>query len=110
MFDDVQADPFTIVAEPNRRRILDELAAGECAVGVLVDRLGMSQPTVSKHLKVLRDAGFVSARVDAQQRIYRVEAKPMRELDRWIARYRRFWTGHLDALEDFLDEEHPDDV
>jgi DNA-binding transcriptional ArsR family regulator len=106
----VPSDPFTIVAEPNRRRILDELAAGECAVGVLVDRLGLSQPAVSKHLKVLRDAGFVSARVDAQHRIYRVEVKPMRELDRWIARYRHFWSEHLDALEDFLDEEHADDV
>jgi DNA-binding transcriptional ArsR family regulator len=110
MFATLQPDPFTIVAEPTRRRILDELATGECAVGVLVDRLGVTQPTVSKHLKVLREAGFLSARVDAQHRIYRVEAGPIRELDRWIARYRRFWTEHLDALEDLLDEEHLDDV
>jgi DNA-binding transcriptional ArsR family regulator len=100
------ADPFTIVAEPTRRRILDELSAGERSVGELVTRLGVSQPTVSKHLKVLRDAGFVSARANAQLRMYRIEVAPMRELDRWIARYRRLWTDHLDALEAALDEEH----
>jgi DNA-binding transcriptional ArsR family regulator len=100
------ADPFTIVAEPTRRRILDELSAGERSVGELVTRLGVSQPTVSKHLKVLRDAGFVSARAHAQLRMYRIEVAPMRELDLWIARYRRLWTDHLDALEVALDEEH----
>jgi DNA-binding transcriptional ArsR family regulator len=88
----VSTDPFTIVAEPTRRRILEELSAGERSVGELVTRLGVSQPAVSKHLKVLRDAGFVSARPDAQLRIYRIEAAPMRELDLWIGRHRRLWT------------------
>jgi len=99
------ADPFTVLAEPTRRRILDALRGGDRSVGGLVDALGVSQPAVSKHLRVLREAGFVSVRPAAQQRVYRIEPRPLRELDAWLAPYRRLWAGHLDALADLLDEE-----
>jgi DNA-binding transcriptional ArsR family regulator len=98
------ADPFAVVAEPTRRRILDRLRGAESSVGDLVGALAMSQPAVSKHLRVLRDAGLVTCRVAAQQRIYRVAPAPLRALDDWLAPYRRMWDHHLDALERHLDE------
>ena len=90
---------FATLAEPTRQRILDELRGSESSVGSLVDSLRLSQPTVSKHLKVLRDAGFVSCRTAAQQRIYRLEPPQFEALDQWLEPYRRLWTRHLDALE-----------
>jgi DNA-binding transcriptional ArsR family regulator len=98
-------DTFAVLAEPTRRRILDELRPAERSVGALVDSLAVSQPTMSKHLKVLRQAGFVSCRVAAQHRIYRIEPSPFEALDYWLEPYRRLWTRHLDALERHLDEE-----
>ena len=98
-------DTFAVLAEPTRRRIVDELRGSERSVGDLVATLGVSQPTVSKHLKVLRDSGLVSCRTAAQQRIYRIEAGPFRDLDSWLAPYRDLWTRHLDALERHLDEQ-----
>ncbi|HEY3613678.1 MAG TPA: metalloregulator ArsR/SmtB family transcription factor [Gaiellales bacterium] len=95
---------FEILAEPNRRRILDLLREGERPVGELVGALTLSQPAVSKHLKVLRDAGFVEARSEAQRRLYRVRAERFREVDEWIAPYRALWSSSLDALERHLDE------
>ena len=94
---------FDVLAEPNRRRILDSLRDGERPVGELVHELRMSQPAVSKHLRALRDAGLVEVRPDAQRRYYRLQAGPLRELDAWIAPYRRFWEQRLDALEAHLD-------
>lgn len=99
------ATAFDIIAEPTRRRILDTLRGSECSVGELVEALAVSQPTMSKHLKVLREAGFVSCRVAAQQRIYRIEAGPFEVLDTWLEPYRRLWTTHLDALERHLDDQ-----
>ena len=96
-----------MLAEPTRRRIVDQLRLAECSVGDLVARLGMSQPAVSKHLKVLREAGVVAVRTSAQQRIYRLESGPFRELDAWLAPYRKLWTGHLDALARHLDARDP---
>ncbi len=90
---------FVILAEPNRRRMLDLLRDEERTVGELVDALDMSQPAVSKHLRVLRDAGLVEARVDAQRRIYRLRAAPLAEVDAWLAPYRKFWRGKLAALQ-----------
>jgi DNA-binding transcriptional ArsR family regulator len=98
---------FEVLAEPHRRRILDLLLHGERPVGDLVDMLRASQPTVSKHLRVLRDAGLVEARVDAQRRLYRVRAEPLRQLDDWLAPYRAMWASHLDALESHLAEMDP---
>jgi DNA-binding transcriptional ArsR family regulator len=94
---------FEIVAEESRRRILDLLVEEERAVGDLVDRLALSQPTVSKHLKVLRDAGLVEARIHAQRRIYRVRPEPLREIDEWLSPYRRLWASRLNALERHLE-------
>jgi len=94
---------FEVLAEENRRRILDLLVDEERPVGDLVQRLALSQPTVSKHLKVLRDAGLVEARTDAQRRVYRVRTEPLRELDDWLTPYRRQWAGHLNALERHLE-------
>ena len=90
---------FEALAEPNRRRILDLLLERERPVNDLVSLLRVSQPAVSKHLRVLRDAGLVEARVDAQRRLYRVRAEPLRELDDWLAPYRATWASRLDALE-----------
>ena len=98
-------DAFTVLAEPTRRRILDELAGAEANVGALVHALALPQPTVSKHLRVLRDAGFVSCRTQAQQRIYRVEPEPLQNVAVWLEPYRRLWERHLDALERHLDEQ-----
>jgi DNA-binding transcriptional ArsR family regulator len=100
---DVTLDAFTVLAEPTRRRILDELVGTEASVGALVAALALPQPTVSKHLRVLRDAGFVSCRSRAQQRIYRVEAEPLQAVATWLEPYRRLWDRHLDALERHLD-------
>ncbi len=96
---------FAVLADPTRRRILDELRAAERSVGDLVGALEVSQPAVSKHLKVLRDSGFVSCRTAAQQRIYRIETKPFEGMDAWLEPYRRLWIRHLDALERHLDEQ-----
>ena len=95
---------FEVLADANRRRILDLLRDRELPVSALVGALTVSQPTVSKHLRVLRDAGFVEARTDAQRRLYRVKAAPLREVDTWLAPYRAQWTSSLDALERHLSE------
>jgi DNA-binding transcriptional ArsR family regulator len=93
-----------VLAEPRRVAILDLLRDGERPVGDLVGELGLSQPAVSKHLRVLKDAGLVEARVDAQRRLYRVRPDPLADLDEWLASYRRLWTTHLDLLEGHLDK------
>ena len=93
-----------VLAEPRRLAILDLLREGERPVGELVDHLGVSQPAVSKHLRVLRDAGLVDVRADAQRRLYSVRPEPLVELDDWLAAYRKLWTTHLDRLEDHLDQ------
>jgi DNA-binding transcriptional ArsR family regulator len=95
---------FEVLAEPNRRRILDMLLTGERPVGALVAGMSVSQPAVSKHLRVLRDAGLVESRIDAQRRVYRLRTEPLRELDEWLRPYRERWTAHLDDLERHLDE------
>jgi DNA-binding transcriptional ArsR family regulator len=92
-----------VLAEPRRRQILDVLRDGERPVGDLVAELGVSQPAVSKHLRVLKEAGLVEARPDAQRRLYRIRPEPLAELDDWLASYRALWTTHLDRLEDHLD-------
>jgi DNA-binding transcriptional ArsR family regulator len=94
---------FEVLAEPHRRRILDLLRDTERPVGELVDRLGLSQPAVSKHLRVLRDAGMVTARVDAQRRLYRTRSEALREVDDWLAPHRQMWSRSLDDLERHLD-------
>jgi DNA-binding transcriptional ArsR family regulator len=94
---------FEVLAQPNRRRILDLLVAAERPVGDLVDQLEVSQPAVSKHLRLLREAGLVEARTDAQRRIYRVRAEPLRAIDEWLEPYRRLWESRLDDLERHLD-------
>ncbi len=98
-------DAFAVLAEPTRRRILDLLRQSDTSVGTLVEALAVSQPTMSKHLKVLREAGFVSCRTAAQQRIYRIEPRPFQALDDWLEPYRRLWSTHLDALERHLDNQ-----
>src|SRR5215468_11237933 len=94
---------FEIIAEPNRRAILSVLALSQQSVGEIERQLRMSQPTVSKHLRVLRESGFVESTVDAQRRLYRLKPEPFRELDIWLAQFRRFWSAHVDALERSLD-------
>ena len=94
---------FTIIAEPNRRAILSLLVSSQQSVGEIERRLGMSQPAVSKHLRVLRDAGFVESTVDAQRRLYRLRPERLQEVDVWLAQFRRFWSAHVDALERHLD-------
>ncbi len=96
---------FTLLADPGRRRILDLLRTGERSVGDLCAALPISQPGVSKHLRLMREAGLVSVRADAQRRFYRLEPGPLQDLDRWLAPYREFWTDRLDALERHLDQE-----
>lgn len=96
---------FEVVAEPTRRRLLDVLREGERSVGELVDALELSQPAVSKHLRVLRDAGLVTVQVRAQRRCYRLQPEPLLELDAWLAPYRRLWADRLDALERHLDDQ-----
>jgi DNA-binding transcriptional ArsR family regulator len=95
--------PFEVLAEPNRRRILDLLRVAERPVGELVDDLAVSQPAVSKHLRVLREAGLVEVRTDAQRRLYRVRTDPLRAIDQWLQPYRRLWESRLDDLERHLD-------
>jgi DNA-binding transcriptional ArsR family regulator len=94
---------FEIIAEPNRRAILSLLVASQQSVGEIERQLRMPQPTVSKHLRVLREAGFVESTVDAQRRLYRLKPGPFEEVDAWLAQFRRFWSAHLDALERHLD-------
>ena len=94
---------FEIIAEPNRRAILSLLVSSEQSVGDIERQLDMSQPTVSKHLRVLREAGFVESTVDAQRRVYRLNPETLQELDAWLAPFRRFWSAHVDALERHLD-------
>src|SRR5215472_12871666 len=97
------AEPFEVLAEPNRRRNLDLLVVADRPVGDLVEALAVSQPAVSKHLRVLREAGFVEVRADGQRRIYRVRTEPLRAIDAWLGPYRRLWESRLDDLERHLD-------
>ncbi|PYX32631.1 MAG: transcriptional regulator [Acidobacteria bacterium] len=94
---------FEIIAEPNRRAILSLLVSSEQSVGEIECQLGMPQTTVSKHLRVLREAGFVESTVDAQRRLYRLRPEPLQEVDMWLAQFRRFWSAYVDALERHLD-------
>ena len=98
---------FEIIAEPNRRAILSLLASSQQSVGEIERRLRMTQPAVSKHLRVLREAGFVASTVDAQRRLYRLKPEPFQEVDAWLAQFRRFWSAHVDALERHLDRMDP---
>jgi DNA-binding transcriptional ArsR family regulator len=98
---------FQIIAEPNRRAILSLLASSHQSVGAIERQLRMPQPTVSKHLRVLRDAGFVQSTVDAQRRLYRLNPEPLQELEDWLVPFRRFWSAHVDALERHLDRMNP---
>jgi DNA-binding transcriptional ArsR family regulator len=99
---------FEIIAEPNRRAILSLLVLSEQSVGEIERQLRMTQPAVSKHLRVLRDAGFVESMVDAQRRLYRLKPEPFQEVDDWLAQFRRFWSAHVDALERHLDRMNDD--
>ena len=94
---------FEIIAEPNRRAILSLLVSSQQSVGEIEHRLRMPQPTVSKHLRVLREAGFVESTVNAQRRLYRLKPEPLQEVDAWLAPFRRLWSAHIDALERHLD-------
>ena len=99
---------FEVIAEPNRRAILSLLTNSERSVGDIERQLHMPQPTVSKHLRILREAGFVDVNVDAQRRLYRLTPEPFRELDAWLAQFRHYWAAHLDALENHLERmDHP---
>jgi DNA-binding transcriptional ArsR family regulator len=99
---------FEIIAEPNRRAILSLLVSSQQSVGEIERQLRMTQPTVSKHLRVLRDAGFVESTVDAQRRLYRLKPEPFQQVDAWLSQFRRFWSAHIDALERHLDRMHHD--
>jgi DNA-binding transcriptional ArsR family regulator len=101
-------DVLEVLAEPHRRRILDVLRRGEASVGALVEELGTSQPLVSKHLRVLRDAGLVEVRADGQRRLYRLRPDPLVELDTWLEPYRQMWRTSLDRLEAHLNQGEPD--
>ncbi len=98
---------FGIIAEPNRRAILSLLVLSQQSVGEIERHLRMPQPTVSKHLRVLREGGFVESTVDAQRRLYRLKPEPLQEVDAWLAQFRRFWSAHVDALERHLDRTDP---
>jgi DNA-binding transcriptional ArsR family regulator len=98
---------FEIIAEPNRRAILSLLVSAQQSVGEIERQLRMSQPTVSKHLRVLREAGFVESTIDGQRRLYRLRPEPLQELDAWLAPFRRFWSTYVDALERHLDRVYP---
>ncbi|HEX6938814.1 MAG TPA: metalloregulator ArsR/SmtB family transcription factor [Longimicrobiales bacterium] len=102
-------DLFETLAQPSRRRIVELLRGGERAVGEIVDALGTSQPAVSRHLRVLREAGLVAVRVDAQRRLYRLRPETLRALDAWLEPYRLLWSGRLDDLEHHLDRMEADD-
>jgi DNA-binding transcriptional ArsR family regulator len=97
---------FAVLAEPHRRAILSMLSSSERSVGELMDHLHLPQPSVSKHLKVLREGGFVESRVEAQRRVYRLNPKPLQEVDEWLAPFRHFWSKHVDALEQHLEQMH----
>ncbi len=97
------ATAFEVLAEPHRRQLLDLLRLGDQPVNALVEQLGLSQPAVSKHLKVLREAGLVDTRVDAQRRVYRLRPRPVQEIDAWVAPYRQLWSERLDELDRHLD-------
>ena len=99
----MQASTFEIIAEPNRRAILSMLATSECCVGDIERQLRLPQPTVSKHLRVLREAGFVESRIEAQRRHYRLRPEPLMEVEAWLEPFRRYWSKHVDALEKHLD-------
>ncbi len=103
-------ESFEIIAEPNRRAILSLLVSSQQSVGEIERQLRMSQPTVSKHLKVLREAGFVESTVDAQRRLYRLRPEPFQQMDAWLAQFRRFWSAHIDALERHLDRKDLDRI
>lgn len=98
---------FAIVAEPSRRAILSLLASSERSVGDIEEQLRLPQPSVSKHLRVLREAGLVESRIDAQRRVYRIRPEPLMEIEAWLAPFRRFWSVHIDALERHLDQMNP---
>jgi DNA-binding transcriptional ArsR family regulator len=98
---------FEIIAEPNRRAILSLLVSSQQSVGEIQRRLRMPQTTVSKHLRVLREAGFVESTVDAQRRLYRLKPEPLQAVDAWLAQFRRLWSAHVDALERHLDRMNP---
>jgi DNA-binding transcriptional ArsR family regulator len=98
---------FAIIAEPSRRAILSLLATSEQSVGDIEEQLRLPQPSISKHLRVLREAGFVESRVDAQRRLYRIRPEPLKEVDAWLEPFRRFWSEHVDALERHLDRMNP---
>jgi DNA-binding transcriptional ArsR family regulator len=98
---------FAIIAEPSRRAILSLLASAEQSVGDIEEHLQLPQPSISKHLRVLREAGFVESRVDAQRRLYRIRPEPLMEVDAWLEPFRRFWSTHIDALERHLDRVNP---
>ncbi|GMA64384.1 metalloregulator ArsR/SmtB family transcription factor [Alicyclobacillus fastidiosus] len=97
-------DTYTVVAEPSRRRILDRLLQSDSSVTELANALGLSQPLVSKHLRALRESGLVQVQVDAQRRVYSLDAGPLAEIDEWLSAYRAKWNQHVDALEAHLDE------
>lgn len=101
---------FAVLAEPNRRRLLDALVDGPKPVNELVAAIGMSQPVVSKHLRVLRDAGLVNVQPDGQRRLYSINARPLAELDQWLQQYRHFWADRLDALALHLDRNESEDT
>jgi DNA-binding transcriptional ArsR family regulator len=101
---------FEIIAEPNRRAILSLLVSSQQSVGEIERQLRMPQPTVSKHLRVLREAGFVESTVHAQRRLYRLKPEPLQELDAWLAQFRRFWSAHIDALERHLERMEKDQL
>src|SRR4051812_18485072 len=105
----LDAVSFAVLAEPTRRSILDLLRDGERPVGDLVEHLSLSQPALSKHLRVLRDAGLVTVRADAQRRLYRLCPEPLVEMDRWLAPYRRLWSQSLDKLERHLSVSSPNE-
>jgi DNA-binding transcriptional ArsR family regulator len=97
------ATAFAVIAEPHRRAILSMLSSSERSVGELMQQLRLPQPSVSKHLRVLREGGFVESRVEAQRRVYRLNPEPLREIDAWLEPFRRLWSKHLDALERHLE-------
>src|SRR6202167_3090871 len=101
------AQTFALMPEPSRRAILSLLASSERSVGDIEERLKLPQPSVSKHLRVLREAGFVESRIDAQRRLYKIKPEPLMEIDAWLAPFRRFWSAHIDALERHLDQMNP---
>ena len=96
---------FAVLADPTRRRMLEHLRRGETAAGDIERALGLNQPAASKHLRTLREAGFVQVRADANRRLYRLDPRPLAEFDAWLAPYRAYWTEKLDALEHHLDQE-----